>query len=1541
MTESVEYKTVLQILKEKNAAPHDLDKDREFFTAALTFLERHDDCIWCRYPQLCGDLLRLFSFQESPPLVWFRAQTVKCLTSCRNCIELYYGIRPKLWATFRKVYQEHTVVDFQNKLEEFDIQRLREPFQHYVNDRAHGWKLINLKFGLFEVFLFPGWIEHETFGPLFELALESLIEDKRMIKISERLPGIVACALHPKMQIRDWAQEVLAADAANDQEQTAPDCQRINYSWDTLVRLGRRIALDSDYLAGMLVCLKKSTPDFVKSCSNYNWLSRVLSPLAARDETSVKAFLCVCELFKTLDAQTMMQIPPLLESTEFILSNQYIFASKECVADLNTWIKVVVNLHSQNSTFVPFKNGHRLIGLILDFAVDSQIDVNVICTVVCEFTKALSTRLDHPYLLNKLTHLLLFLADRKGVVRTSKETEEVVDCGKLALTHLLKADFDAFKKSAKESVSTAPKTATFDPTVYKKYCLFLEKFKSCLGSNFISGMVSVFDKSDLDDFVSGFWYKREPIVFLFMDIMSGERNPLNADTKAIHAALLIYFIFDQSQFHGIDACLERLLQSVPDKFIVALADALKKLISTNFNIAGKLVPLSRILHVLCRLIIPSFEKENLLRLDPAATSVIYAFWKNCIGPLFLHWDALLAVSSVYYRFGEAICHLGLSWLKYFNVNLDYSDRDYWADVTKALIMLLFRRGRALIQHLEARQELFELGGKMLGLCGRLSWTESQVSDLNKSFNVLATSSLIALYQRPLLDGIITFNKASNYKFTVPDLAPTPNTAPKVLPAAAPHVLVIPDDIEETVLNRLAIQESATAASSSAKPTSKLGQIRQELAKEVVFVKKSRPFTPLEPASVKAPRMLSKQDLERGPALHSDESDIEERTDGIEASLFRNVQKPVPSAGHNHSSVHTGRSVKVISMEGTNGTTKIAGSGTASSLGQFRHSREQRELLSIQRLQRYILSLDYAALDEPSFADASRHLGTTIPATFESFEAYRATFEPLLQLECRAQLTQAVEENQGRVTWIKGNVVTVGFVDDWHELVFNFGNDGSHKVFTDLDVIAAHPVHNVTPAHIKDLHVLGIITQAASRSQGFEVTVRFSLKSKHPDLELAARDKISWKAAKLCNLITSNREYQAMLSLQLHNRVSENVLHPRWRSHSFDHAKQSLLERLADQYEKRYGVNASQAQAIAFALNNTDNFFTLIQGPPGTGKTRTIEGFLAAYFAGLSAHSGATRIVGPIVDKRSITTNRKRVLLCAPSNAAIDEIVRRLSESNRKRSTDFKIIRIGAPDMIHADVREYSLDALVDKRLSHDANDLAKRGQEPQTQPSKEQAYRTAKAMEDLRQSVRMRILSEAQVVCCTLSASGHDMLGRIDGDFELVVIDEACQAVELSALIPLQYGAKRCVLIGDPNQLPPTVISNATVAATYEQSLFQRIQKLMPNAVRLLSIQYRMHPEISLFPSKYFYDGRLQNGPGMAEATRKPWHANGALGPCRFFDVPVGEESLRQYAGGRQGHSMMNQAEAKIAVALVVALAHCCPDYNVRKLAASRNVFTV
>ena len=79
-------------------------------------------------------------------------------------------------------------------------------------------------------------------------------------------------------------------------------------------------------------------------------------------------------------------------------------------------------------------------------------------------------------------------------------------------------------------------------------------------------------------------------------------------------------------------------------------------------------------------------------------------------------------------------------------------------------------------------------------------------------------------------------------------------------------------------------------------------------------------------------------------------------------------------------------------------------------------------------------------------------------------------------------------------------------------------------------------------------------------------------------------------------------------------------------------------------------------------------------------------------------------------------------------------------------------------------------------------------------------------------------------------------------------------------------------LVGDPIQLPATVISKRAVSFGYDVSLFKRLQQA-GYPVQVLDTQYRMHPAICRFPSKQFYDGGVKTGEGVEAQTQRPWHA--------------------------------------------------------------------
>lgn len=334
---------------------------------------------------------------------------------------------------------------------------------------------------------------------------------------------------------------------------------------------------------------------------------------------------------------------------------------------------------------------------------------------------------------------------------------------------------------------------------------------------------------------------------------------------------------------------------------------------------------------------------------------------------------------------------------------------------------------------------------------------------------------------------------------------------------------------------------------------------------------------------------------------------------------------------------------------------------------------------------------------------------------------------------------------------------------------------------------------------------------------------------------------------------------------------------------------------------------------------------------------------------------------------------KKLLVCAPSNAAVDELVMRFKSGIKSLDGvehKVNIVRLGKIDAMNENVRDVTLDELVSKKLGGGTNEndndatqklfarhksvSAQLNEVRQQMDSGEFKGEALQKIEDEFHTLRKekaqlgrqidnakddqklayrnkdierrreqeRILRDAHIVCATLSGSGHDMFQNMAIEFETVIVDEAAQCVEMSALIPLKYGCAKCILVGDPKQLPPTVFSKEAAAFQYEQSLFVRMQKNHPNDVHLLDTQYRMHPEISFYPSWTFYDGRLVDGGDMAGLRKQPWHESWLLGPYRFFDVAGQHQS--------KGHSLINNDEINIALQLYDRLITDYPTYDFR-----------
>ncbi|GLT97360.1 hypothetical protein SLE2022_149280 [Rubroshorea leprosula] len=180
------------------------------------------------------------------------------------------------------------------------------------------------------------------------------------------------------------------------------------------------------------------------------------------------------------------------------------------------------------------------------------------------------------------------------------------------------------------------------------------------------------------------------------------------------------------------------------------------------------------------------------------------------------------------------------------------------------------------------------------------------------------------------------------------------------------------------------------------------------------------------------------------------------------------------------------------------------------------------------------------------------------------------------------------------------------------------------------------------------------------------------------------------------------------------------------------------------------------------------------------------------------------------------------------------------------------------------------------------------------------------------EKIRDFCLENACLLFCT--ASGSTTLHGA-GEFDLLVIDEAAQLKECESTIPLQLpGLRHAILIGDELQLPAMVHSKIAEKAEFGRSLFERLV-LLGQKKHLLNIQYRMHPSISLFPNREFYNNKIVDAPTVKDRSYVKHFLGGNMyGPYSFINVTYGKEQFGN------GHSPKNMVEVAVVCEIVANL---------------------
>ncbi len=351
------------------------------------------------------------------------------------------------------------------------------------------------------------------------------------------------------------------------------------------------------------------------------------------------------------------------------------------------------------------------------------------------------------------------------------------------------------------------------------------------------------------------------------------------------------------------------------------------------------------------------------------------------------------------------------------------------------------------------------------------------------------------------------------------------------------------------------------------------------------------------------------------------------------------------------------------------------------------------------------------------------------------------------------------------------------------------------------------------------------------------------------------------------------------------------------------------------------LNSVQNRAVDYALAN--NGYYSIQGPPGTGKTHT-----------------AAHLVAEIV------AAGQRVLVTADSNAAVDNILRKLAELGHDP------LRIGNPIRVNRDLKQHTLDYKVvasvlyqDYLAAERQIEVLKAKQASLERPTPKVTrglkaeqlaafYRDDKQrrginrqllrrfrpwlkkqqkidalydyLREVKEEIHAKLLAKHRIICATNSTAGNDLLAY--QRFDWVVVDEAAQASIPSSAIAISKG-ERFILVGDHFQLPPVVISQEAKSLGLDRSLMDYLATKYPYQLTRLNVQYRMHQSISDLVSQLFYDSKLIAATSVAN--RRLAFEQAVI---ELYQVTGDELQLRD------SRSYYNRAEIGCVVRLVKAL---------------------
>ena len=379
----------------------------------------------------------------------------------------------------------------------------------------------------------------------------------------------------------------------------------------------------------------------------------------------------------------------------------------------------------------------------------------------------------------------------------------------------------------------------------------------------------------------------------------------------------------------------------------------------------------------------------------------------------------------------------------------------------------------------------------------------------------------------------------------------------------------------------------------------------------------------------------------------------------------------------------------------------------------------------------------------------------------------------------------------------------------------------------------------------------LFTQYASANKAEQNGVIHFVEKDKMKVILSSKDHPDWIDKGMCGIDLGFEERTYVEMTKAHKRVAsaEKNRLAEIRDILLGFKTQEARKHSSIQIEQ---LNTSQNNALNDLVDK--KLVSIIHGPPGTGKTTTI-----------------------VEAVRELVKGMNNLLLCAPSNTAVDLLTERLA------SEGVSVLRIGNISRVNEELIMHTLEAKLGthpesktlKKIRKDAAEARrkarrfKRNFDREAYMERKGLFQEAAELETWANQLERRlvdqIISSSQVICCTLVGANDRVLENME--FPMCIIDEAAQALMPSCWIPIAKSSK-VALVGDPYQLPPTVKSDKARKLKFEKTLLEYALDRMGQA-NLLNIQYRMNEKIMHFSNIQFYGGALKASEKVAQSRLK------------------------------------------------------------------------